>query len=147
MANLLRRGIIPPSESHCPLCLEKEETVQHLFFQCHVSSRLWWAIYEWIGICTVASRSLAEHCLQHAFLLPGDGKGSSGLSLWIGVIWNLWNFCNDIVFNNGILNIDRVIGNVKISLWTWMKAKGLIDFDCNFSSWLGDPLFWKINSL
>ncbi|KAL8486469.1 hypothetical protein ACS0TY_023235 [Phlomoides rotata] len=132
--NLIRRCIIPPSDSRCPLCLDKEETAQHLFFHCRVSSRLWGDIYDWSSISTAARLAPADHCVQHAFLLPGDIKGTLGLSLWIGVIWNLWILRNDIVFNNSILNIDRVLSNVKISLWTWMKAKGMIDFNCNFSS-------------
>ena len=33
----------------CLLCLEGEETTEHLFFTCSVSWRVWSRIYQWLG--------------------------------------------------------------------------------------------------
>ncbi|KAL8474006.1 hypothetical protein ACS0TY_030744 [Phlomoides rotata] len=37
-SNILRRNIISPADSLCPLCSEKEETYTHLFLHCHAAT-------------------------------------------------------------------------------------------------------------
>ncbi|KAL8465461.1 hypothetical protein ACS0TY_034821 [Phlomoides rotata] len=141
--NLLHRSMISASEALCSLCSKEIEYEGHLFLQCPVASWIWQNIYDWIGISTATSLNMEDHFLHHTFLCPGDESATLGITLWIGVVWNLWKLRNDVVFNGGKLNLEKVIGNIKICVWTWMKAKGLVDYKFSFSSWLGDPFNWK----
>ncbi|KAL8527521.1 hypothetical protein ACS0TY_005387 [Phlomoides rotata] len=107
--NLLRRGIIPAAEDLCPVCSGKKETAQHLFLHCSAATRLWQHIYDWIGVKTVPSHTLIDHCSQLSFLIPGDDKGLIGSTLWIGVTWQLWSMRNDIIFNGNPLNLEKAL--------------------------------------
>ncbi|KAL8552344.1 hypothetical protein ACS0TY_001153 [Phlomoides rotata] len=138
--NLQRRCIIPPSENLCTFCSEQPETAQHILLHCPTATRLWQLVHDWLGVSTAPSFSPKDHCIQHSFLIPGDDKGGMGTTLWIGVSWHLWNLRNDIIFNGSSLNLEKTFWKVKIDLWNWMKAKGLIDINTVFSIWSGDPL-------
>ena len=50
--NLLRRCLILVSNI-CPLCGEEVEMVNHLFFECKVSWRIWGLCFEWLGLYSV----------------------------------------------------------------------------------------------
>jgi hypothetical protein len=46
--NLAKRGLIGPSR--CILCGEKEETMNHLFFECQLSKYIWSLIVKEVKI-------------------------------------------------------------------------------------------------
>jgi len=45
----------------CPLCLDGEETVKHLFITCKVTQRVWDACDGWVGIEAVRHEHLNLH--------------------------------------------------------------------------------------
>ena len=57
--NLLRRGVILGlAEAKCGLCGFAEESTNHLFGICPFSSRLWFAVVNWLGFDFVMSGDL-----------------------------------------------------------------------------------------
>lgn len=48
---LKRRGVLKESDPiFCVLCGSEEETIEHLFFKCHVVQQLWERLRLWCGI-------------------------------------------------------------------------------------------------
>ncbi|KAL8478305.1 hypothetical protein ACS0TY_030278 [Phlomoides rotata] len=83
--SLRRRGIIQENEDiTCRLCGEEEENVIHLFFKCKFAFRVWWNIYQWIGVSMVPHESPIEHLIQHNIILETEDKDRLGASIWIG---------------------------------------------------------------
>lgn len=65
-SNLIKRGIVlSGDDAKCPLCLNFEELVEHLFLTCQCSFSLWYSCYNWLGIETVLPNDSRCHFLQH----------------------------------------------------------------------------------
>ncbi|KAL8487048.1 hypothetical protein ACS0TY_023191 [Phlomoides rotata] len=63
--NLEMRGIIlNDEEKTCHLCMEKEENIRHLFFECKVSSIIWSSIINWLGVSMALHVNSTIHFLQ-----------------------------------------------------------------------------------
>ncbi|KAL8523193.1 hypothetical protein ACS0TY_013242 [Phlomoides rotata] len=75
--NLKRRGIIlNDEEKTCHLCLEKEESIRHLFFECKVSSTIWGSILNWLGVSMTLYVNPMMHFRQFGECL---GRGAKAI--------------------------------------------------------------------
>ncbi|KAL8505247.1 hypothetical protein ACS0TY_016465 [Phlomoides rotata] len=68
------------------------------------------------------SNNIGLHLLHFTSLVEEDNKEKLGTTIWIGIVWSIWNLRNDIIFNGISLNLDRAVENLKIQLWFWVKA-------------------------
>lgn len=53
--------------------------------------------------------------------------------------WNIWKLKNEVVFNNSIVNIERVVNSIKMRVWNWIAIKEASVTGFSISLWLGDP--------
>ncbi|KAL8493193.1 hypothetical protein ACS0TY_024418 [Phlomoides rotata] len=121
---LRERGVIDPNGNVlCPFCVEEEETIEHLFFRCTFSWKIWTAIYNWIGICMVPHIEPIEHFLQHGEILGGHTNKRIAYSLWVGRIWLIWKIRNDLIFNNINPSVEKAVGEIKARLWSWLSIR------------------------
>lgn len=54
-----------------------------------------------------------------------------GGMLWFATVWSLWLHRNEVIFNNGNLDFEKVIDSIKVSVWTWCDSyvkKGCFSF-------------------
>lgn len=59
--NLRNQNILAKTESvNCPLCNSATKTAKHLFMECHCSSSIWYACYDWIKTHVVTLNDLAD---------------------------------------------------------------------------------------
>ncbi|KAL8514324.1 hypothetical protein ACS0TY_013441 [Phlomoides rotata] len=138
--NLGRRGItLNNEEKKCQFCLEEEESIRHLFFECKVSSSIWESILRWLGVSMVLHIDPKIHFLHFGECLGSGTKATVARTIWIGTVWSLWNTRNDIVFNKATFNADRESSKIKISVWNWISALDQRLLDLNLRNWLGDP--------
>lgn len=64
--NMTRRGAILSEVSlNCVLCENAEETVEHHFFYCPFSSKVWDYCHRWLNMSTALPQGFQEHFLQH----------------------------------------------------------------------------------
>lgn len=59
-------------DSVCALCQQEEETVQHLFFSCRISSYIWREVMAWSGV----SRTAAAWSLEYEYLVSHCSNNS-----------------------------------------------------------------------
>ncbi|KAL8472629.1 hypothetical protein ACS0TY_029726 [Phlomoides rotata] len=138
--NLGRRGItLNNEEKKCQFCLEEEESIRHIFFECKVSSSIWESILRWLGVSMVLHIDPKIHFLHFGECLGSGTKATVARTIWIGTVWSLWNTRNDIVFNKATFNADRESSKIKISVWNWISALDQRLLDLNLRNWLGDP--------
>jgi len=103
--NLLRHGISLLCD-HYPLCDVDEETIRHNFFECRVSWRIWGMCLEWLRFSSVFHCDAQMHFkmfkllgLKHATIRCWGG-------IWVGIIGEIWNYINRVVFKN--VRVDLV---------------------------------------
>jgi hypothetical protein len=90
--NILRRRKLLEEGYSCVLCLEDvEESVEHLFFDCHSAVSRWFAL----GISWIDHPNI-HHKLQVAKL---DFAQPYFMETFMIGAWCLWNERNDLVFN------------------------------------------------
>ncbi|KAL8468913.1 hypothetical protein ACS0TY_031935 [Phlomoides rotata] len=104
--NLRKRGIIQGNgDIICLLYGEEEENLNHIFFECNFANRIWWNIYQWIGISTASQQSPIEPFLQH-----------NDMYEVLGLPYGLARF-------GTIPNSDKVMDEIKARTWSWIVAK------------------------
>ncbi|KAL8465235.1 hypothetical protein ACS0TY_034659 [Phlomoides rotata] len=138
-SNLIKRGLLEPTNGNCTFCWKKMETEPHIFLHCDVARQFWERILEWLGIHTVLPNHIGTHFLQFTNLLDDDNKGNLGTTIWIGIVWSIWNLRNDYIFKGNSPKVDRTVENLKIQLWFWVKSHIREKNGISFSRWLGDP--------
>lgn len=62
--NLALRGVLSSTDMSCAFGCNCNETVNHLFLQCTLSTDLWALVWNWLGISFVHAGELRQHFLQ-----------------------------------------------------------------------------------
>jgi hypothetical protein len=122
----LRRGVILTEDNlakrnwqgsvQCCFC-HKDETIQHLFFDCSLARTVW-------RIIQVATNLYLPHCVPNMFgtWLQGLDKEEKSLVLAgaAATCWAIWRCRNDVVFNRKVVpSPSQVIYSVIHWLRTW----------------------------
>lgn len=66
----------------------------------------------------------------------GSGKNvAPGLLLvWLAVVYDVWNSCNDVIFAGGTSIVELLVDMVKLSSWKWFMSKSFVSL-CFFYEW------------
>ncbi|XP_057790799.1 uncharacterized protein LOC131007900 [Salvia miltiorrhiza] len=138
--NLRRRNIhLGEEESMCNACCHKAETINHLFLECPKTTALWNGILNWLGINGPWPSDVEEHF--KAFVNMGKSKSRKFLAaLLMCVIWILWKSRNDSRFEGKPWDIQSVLRDIKVRLWSWNKIFNLSNYELSFSAWMTEKV-------
>jgi hypothetical protein len=136
--NLFRRGIIhQEGDRMCMLCDSGVESVVHLFVYCDVS--LWGRVFSWLGVEWLLPHNVVS-LLNFVASVPGRKQKRKGLVLiWNAVIWSIWLRRNNIVFENGVTDVNEIVADVKLISWKWWIAKSKAP-TCLLYEWIQEPV-------
>lgn len=70
--NLFRRGILVESQNSCLLDYGKEESVDHIFFECLSTVLAWSEVLGWLNISYVSHNSALQNFVHFAGICSGD---------------------------------------------------------------------------
>jgi len=121
---LRRCHILQHDEVICPLCLENEESVHHLFLHCAHADSLWAFLLRWAGCTWVRPRNVEEAWEKWPEVLPLQSKHVKGMwqSLLAAVFWSLWLQRNAAVFGQTVPCSSRVL-HATFGHWqNWLKC-------------------------
>lgn len=78
-------------------------------------------------------------------MVSRSGRRNNWWLIWISTIWLLWNRRNNVVFNNGRVDLNKLFDNIILCAWRWWKARGR-KFSTSFFEWQSQPLLclWRI---
>ncbi|KAL8489405.1 hypothetical protein ACS0TY_025347 [Phlomoides rotata] len=82
----------------CVFYNSRMKNAVHLFFECESAFYLWSSMYDWLGVKLITHNNPASHFLHHTDLLEGDDKAKFCTIIWIVIVWSMWNFKNEIIF-------------------------------------------------
>ncbi|XP_058739152.1 uncharacterized protein LOC131611042 [Vicia villosa] len=121
---LYRFGML--DNKKCSLCDQVEETVDHLFFECPATKRIWNAILYWLNI---------HHCplpwnLELNWILEKTkGKGWRAMLLKLALtetVHEIWLFRNDFIFNSDTHRnkiVEKIIDCIAYRGWVNRKLR------------------------
>ncbi|GLT98028.1 hypothetical protein SLE2022_155580 [Rubroshorea leprosula] len=135
--NLARRDIIKDRrETICSRCLENEETLCHLFFDCMQSWKVWASCYYWWGISSVSMQNINEHFKQYVGLIGNIKFTAVWMVIWYAVKWSIWLQRNKVTFNDGQVNEEELVEMVKYRSFYWVRANLVPDL--SIETWKAD---------
>ena len=88
MNNPRQRGKIPVNA--CPMCLEDEETIDHLALTCNSAAKIWNIVISWFGCSWVFPKNIQDLFMAWKSPLQSH-KGTEMWNLYFRVVtWHLW---------------------------------------------------------
>ncbi|XP_058775745.1 uncharacterized protein LOC131650019 [Vicia villosa] len=137
---LANRGVSSFTSIDCPFCTNHPESLDHLFYQCHVSNAVWNRIFIWLG--NDVNLSIEEFksfgCIQEK--VKNINIKAKLNSIWMALIWCLWYMRNTIIFDNATFSFDEVISNIIFFSWRWVSNREAPS-RITFYDWYKLPLF------
>jgi hypothetical protein len=111
---LSRRGIHCPI--FCPICYQKEETINHLFMECHKANRIWFGSYLGINF-NPTHRSFIDWLIYCLANLKEDE-----LCYIAAIIYGIWFARNKKVFETHDLEDSTIINMATTTIQDYQKA-------------------------
>ncbi|KAJ0548291.1 putative RNA-directed DNA polymerase [Helianthus annuus] len=125
----LRKRNILQEDPICPLCLVAEETVDHLYSSCFVSSIVWNMVSTWCRIPAIFAFSIKDLLRLHKSLSVSSKKREAVHGIIIISCWCIWRARNRLIFSSNPVRIDRIISEIKALGFLWFshrsKYKGI----------------------
>jgi hypothetical protein len=137
--NLLIRGVLNVvGGTSCVHCHGGEEDARHLFISCDFASKVWNAVFRWLGVTIVLPPDL--FILLACFIAAAPTKKMvKGFALiWHATVWSIWRSRNEISFANGAVDLIKVVDEIKLQSWRWGLSRRKIPI-CLFYEWCWDP--------
>ncbi|KAG9441971.1 hypothetical protein H6P81_017825 [Aristolochia fimbriata] len=131
--NLVRRGIPLPSLL-CPLCEDKQESVDHLLLQCTMA----WHIWSWFIDLFGTHWCIPSRVMDLLREEPPPWLALRSKLMWSScvafILWALWTERNRRVFQGKCSDWRRVIIDTKERIIGWLKTKTI------FKEFSGDQM-------
>ena len=114
--NLVRRGILIPTDGVCVAGCDDIESATHLFLHCNTFNHLWSSVRMWLGISSVPSGELRHHFNQFTKMAGMPRTSHLFLTIiWFATVWVIWKEKNNCVFQNMISNTSTLLEQVKLN--------------------------------
>ncbi|OVA18062.1 BTB/POZ-like [Macleaya cordata] len=118
--SLKRRGRV--LANRCEMCGVTEETCNHLFLHCKVTSELW----AFVAYSFNISWCIPQSVEQLLFMWPKVKLPAKGRKLWRtiphAVIWTIWKTRNDVIFKGETRQFDKIILFFKGLIFHWSRS-------------------------
>ncbi|EOY08309.1 Uncharacterized protein TCM_022646 [Theobroma cacao] len=117
------KGFISPNSAFCCFCCTEIETVNHLFFSCTESWKIWasWCCI-W-GISWVALANAWEFFCAWVDLVQDVAKNKIWKMAFFVITWSIWLFRNKMVFNGKSWDELQLMDIIKTRIACWSKAR------------------------
>ncbi|KAJ0508307.1 putative reverse transcriptase zinc-binding domain-containing protein [Helianthus annuus] len=125
---LVRRGI-NISSSVCPLCCEVDESIDHLFSSCFVSSTVWQNISAWCGLSPALLFSTDDVLGMHNCIRNGQVKQKLVQCVVKIGCWLIWKHRNEVVFKSARVNIGSILDDLRTTGFLWIKNRSKLDIE------------------
>ncbi|KAL4388297.1 hypothetical protein GQ457_09G027380 [Hibiscus cannabinus] len=136
--DLASRGVSFMNNILCPLCGLYPESVFHLLFNCTVAWQVWSRCAAYWGLSLAFPGDPGAFLLAWHGICPSEALDSIWHFLPFAILWTIWLFRNDMVFNNCQLDVVQLFFLVKTRAASWFKACAP-DSICSLDDLILDP--------
>lgn len=138
-SNLKKRGVnLNDADMKCVFCGEIEESSNHVFFLCAQAHAIWMEVYQWLNFPFVLQPQALPNLLAHCQIGRGKKNKIIVSCIWLGVIWVIWKWRNDIIFRGGSFILEKIIEEIRCRTWSWMLARELSFSQFSFTEWVAN---------
>ncbi|RVW43414.1 putative ribonuclease H protein [Vitis vinifera] len=125
--------------NRCYMCMEKEETIDHLLLHCSKTRVLWELLFSLFGVSWVMPCSVREILLSWQTSSVGKKHRKVWRAAPLHIFWTVWKARNHLAFKDDVISIQRLKYSFLCSLWSEAK---LFIVECpqtlvNFIDWVG----------
>src|ERR1044072_3870520 len=104
--------------------LGRRGDTDHLFFHCPISWRVLTKVYSWMGVSSVLSSEAQCNFLQHLMLQKGSKQmRKTMVMIWVATINTIWGTRNHVPFEDGKVEVVRLVDAIMYKVWMWLKVK------------------------
>ena len=94
--------------NRCFMCLEKEETIDHLLLHCSKTRVLWDLLFTLFGVSWVLSSSVRETLLNWHDSFVGKKRKKVWRVAPLHIFWTIWKARNRLAFKDDMLSIQQL---------------------------------------
>lgn len=136
------RGIFQDDRNrNCIFWVLKDNDLNHLFFSCLMSLKIWVSIITEIDSHINQQVEGLDHLRWFHNILKGRVPEKKIL-IWFSTCWSIWPMRNNIFFRGDITDAREEIINTKVLAWTWYII-GIESRGCSkFYYWNKAPLMY-----
>lgn len=106
--NLNRRRVLEIHRTYCVFFVMGSNG-GHLFTICGCAYNVWMKVLDWLCLEVVLPPTIPELYVQCMGVFGKKETRKRGLVVWHAMVWTLWLKRNDIIFNNGELEMDSLL--------------------------------------
>ncbi|GKV35665.1 hypothetical protein SLEP1_g43906 [Rubroshorea leprosula] len=144
--NLFKRGIIKdPAEVMCSLCKEYMEDCDHLFLSCKITTEIWNRCLNWWGVQAVLASNVWDGFRQHEGIAVSKRMRVGWEVVWFALVWTIWLTRNEVLFNNKIVDKNKLFDLVQVRSFHWLTNRGKV-LRYSFSDWLLNPHLCNVSA-
>ncbi|XP_050221025.1 uncharacterized protein LOC126671302 [Mercurialis annua] len=108
LAFLASRGIITNGNVLCDICGE-EETMNHIFIHCLFVRKIWYMVFQNLGVAWVLPYTFEEFLTQWSAIIPLGVCTKLWTTTWMIFIWEIWKCRNRRVFDNKESSVHDIV--------------------------------------
>jgi len=114
--NLVRRQIVPTTDTVCTTGCGGLETLAHLFLHCDIFSSLWHYVWRWLHITWVSPGNIRQYFL-HFTSMAGLPRFTHTFMkvIWFASVLVIWKERNNRVFQNAVTIPSVLVEQVKLN--------------------------------
>ena len=79
-----------------------------------------------------------QHFLQHKCVWMRVTNVVAWWAVWCAISWSIWTHRNNVLFRQGNIDMDSVIGVIKFKSWLWYSNQ-MGTFRSSYYEWLSQP--------
>jgi len=101
--------------------------------------RVWSKIITWLEVNIIVPGNLFAHWRCWDGFVRNRKESKRGVRLiWQTTIWSIWNVRNNVIFNNGGIEVEDIVEEIKRLSWSWSLSRMKIR-PCLYYEWLWNP--------
>lgn len=127
-----KRIISSASDILCVLCLDEEESLDHLFLRCVVSKKIWRGIFVWFGMDEVSFANYIDAFNFHYDVFHKFFSSSKATTIWLATCRSIWLGRIIILFRSFVINVDEIVVSYKLLSWNWLVIGNMDITLCSF---------------
>jgi hypothetical protein len=140
-AALQHRGILHNlNELACTFCFRLLEDSSHVFFNCPFATKVWQAIFQWIGQYINSLQACWNHFQVFGALVKSKNGSRVRHLIWLATTWCIWKLRNQIVFNGAAPDVTQLVEEIKRFSWSWFRGRSGRKTFLSYYEWCVEPL-------
>ena len=100
---------------------------------------MWLEVQKWLEVSSISPPNMFAHWRCWDGMVSPRKELKRGMRLiWHTVVWVIWSVRNNVIFNNGVIDVGEEVEDIKRLSWRWSLSRLNIQ-PCLFYEWHWNP--------